>query len=59
MPEASVPNAFARPKSSNFLPVRVDLDVRGLEIAMNDALRVRGLKCGRDLCRDRQRLVEP
>ena len=37
--DASVPNAFARPKSSTFTaPVGRDLDVRGLQIAMDDAL---------------------
>ena len=35
-----------------------DLDVRRLEIAMDDALLVRGFKSFRDLFRDRQRFVD-
>ena len=38
-------------------PVKAQLDVRGLEIAMDDALLVRGFKPFRDLLRDRQRFV--
>jgi hypothetical protein len=38
--------------------VRTQLDVRGLEVAMNDALLVRGLKSFRDLFCDRQRFVD-
>ena len=38
--------------------VRPDLDVRGLQIAMDDAVLVRGLKRLGDLCGDGQRLVE-
>ena len=38
--------------------VRRDLDVGRLEIAMDDALLVRGVERVRDLPRDRQRLVE-
>ena len=51
--------AFARPKSSTFtVPSPAHLDVRGLEIAMDDALLVRGFERLGDLFRDRQRLVE-
>ena len=39
-------------------PVRAQLDVRGLEIAMDDALLVRGFKRFGDLFRDRQRFVD-
>ena len=39
-------------------PVRAQFDVRGLEIAMDDALLVRGFKSFRDLFRDRQCFVE-
>ena len=51
--------AFASPKSSTFtVPSRRDLDVRGLQIAVNDALLVRGFERLGDLPRDRQRFVE-
>ena len=39
-------------------PVRAQLDVRRLEIAMDDALLVRGFKRVRDLFRDQQRFVD-
>ena len=56
-PEASI--AFASPKSSTLtVPSRADLDVRGFEIAMNDALLVRGFERLGDLLRDGQRLIE-
>ena len=38
--------------------VRRDLDIRGLQIAMNDSLFVRGFERFGDLLRDRQRLVD-
>ncbi len=38
--------------------IRTKFDVRGFEIAMNDAVIVRGLKRFRDLPRDRQRFVD-
>ena len=38
--------------------VPTDLDVRGLQIAMDDALLVRGFQGRRDLLRDRQRVGE-
>jgi hypothetical protein len=42
--------ALARPKSSTFtVPVGADLDVGRLEIAMDDALRVRGVERRGDL----------
>ena len=51
--------ALARPKSSTFtVPSAPDLDVRRLQIAMDDALLVRGFERLGDLLRDRQRLVE-
>ena len=51
--------ALARPKSSTFtVPSGAHLDVRGLEVAVDDALLVRGLERLGDLARDRQRLVE-
>ena len=51
--------AFARPKSSTFtVPSGRDLDVRGLQIAVDDALLVRRFQRLRDLLRDRQRFVE-
>ena len=51
--------AFASPKSSTFtVPSGADLDVRRLQIAMDDALLVRGFERFGDLLRDRQRLVE-
>ena len=50
-------SAFARPKSSTFtVTVGAQLDVRGLQIAVNDALLVRGFERFGDLPRDRQRL---
>ena len=50
--------SFARPKSSTFtVPSGVHLDVRGLQIAMNDPLLMRGFERLGDLLRDRQRLV--
>ena len=52
------PSAFARPKSSTLTrAVRRDLDVRRLEIAMDDAVLVRRFESLGDLPRDRQRLV--
>ena len=51
--------ALARPKSRTLtLPSGRDLDVRGLEVAVDDALLVRGLERLRDLLRDGERLVE-
>ena len=51
--------AFASPKSSTFtVPSAPHLDVRGLQIAMDDPLLVRGFERLGDLLRDRQRLVE-
>ena len=51
--------AFARPKSSTFtVPSGAHLDVRGLQIAVNDALLVRGFERLGDLLRDGQRFVE-
>ena len=51
--------AFASPKSSTFtVPSGRDLDVRGLQVAVDDALLVRGFERLGDLPRDRQRLVE-
>ena len=38
--------------------VRRDLDVRGLQIAMDDALLMRGFERLADLARDRQRFLE-
>ena len=59
---ASVPAgsiALARPKSSTFtVPSGRDLDVGGLQIAVDDALLVRRFERLGDLLRDRQRLVE-
>ena len=40
------------------MPSARDLDVRGLEIAVDDALLVRGFECLGDLPGDGQRLVE-
>ncbi len=52
-------SALARPKSSTFtVPSGAHLDVGGLEVAMDDALLVRGLERFGDLPRHRQRLVE-
>ena len=52
-------NAFANPKSSTFtVPSGADLDVGGFQIAMDDALIVRGFEGLRDLLRDRQRVGE-
>ena len=51
--------ALARPKSSTLtVPSGADLDVGGLQVAMDDALLVRGFERLGDLPRDRQRLVE-
>ena len=51
--------AFARPKSSTFtVPFAPDLDVCRLQIAMDDALLVRGFERIGDLLRDRQGFVE-
>ena len=51
--------AFARPKSSTFtVAVSPHLDVRGLQIAMDDPLLVRRFERLGDLLRDRQRFVE-
>ena len=48
-------SVFARPKSSTFtVPSARDLDVRGLEIAVDDALLVRRLERLGDLPRDRR-----
>ena len=52
-------SALARPKSSTFtVPSDSQLDVRGLQIAMDDPLLVRGFERVGDLLRDRQRLIE-
>ena len=51
--------ALARPKSRTFtVPSGADLDVRRLQIAVDDVLLVRGVERVGDLLRDRQRLVE-
>ena len=51
--------ALASPKSSTFtVPSGAHLDVRRLEIAMDDPLLVRGLERLGDLPRNRERLVE-
>ena len=51
--------SFARPKSSTFtMPSGAHLDVRGLQIAMDDPLLVRRFERLGDLLRDRQRLVD-
>ena len=51
--------AFASPKSSTFtVPSGAHLDVRGLEIAMDDPLLVRRFERLGDLLRDGQRFVE-
>ena len=51
--------AFASPKSSTFtVPSESDFDVRGLEVAMDDALLVRRFEGVRDLLGDGQRFVE-
>ena len=53
------PIAFASPKSSTFtVPSGAHLDVRRLQIAMDDALLVRRFERVGDLPRDGQRLVE-
>ena len=50
--------AFASPKSSTFtVPSARHLDVRGLEIAMDDPLLVRRLERFGDLFRDQERLI--
>ena len=52
-------SAFASPKSSTFtVPSVANLDVRRLQVAMDDALLVRRFERLGDLLRDRQRLVE-
>ena len=52
-------SAFARPKSSTFtVPSASHLDVRGLQIAVDDPLLVRRFERVGDLLRDGQRLVE-
>ena len=51
--------AFASPKSSTFtVPSLGDLDVRGLQIPMDDPLFVRGFQGVRDLLRDRQGFID-
>ena len=51
--------AFASPKSSTFtVPSGAHLDVGGLEIAVDDALLVRGFERFGDLLGDRQRFVK-
>ena len=51
--------AFANPKSKHLhRPVRSDLDVRRLQIAVDDPLLVRRFERLRDLARDGQRLIE-
>ena len=46
-------SAFARPKSSTFtVPSGAHLDVRGLQIAMDDPLLMRRFEGLRDLLRD-------
>ena len=58
-PGTALPCAFARPKSSTFtVAVGAQLDVRGLQIAMDDPLLVGGLKGLGDLPRDRQGVLE-
>src|SRR5687768_13647744 len=54
-PPASV--SFARPKSSTFT-VPSGLDVRGLQIAMDDAVFVRRFERLDNLARDRQRFID-
>ena len=58
--EPLVPSKIlARPKSRSLtLPSRRHLDVGGLEIAVDDALLVRGLERLGDLPRDRERFIE-
>ena len=52
-------NAFASPKSRTFTaPSGTQLDVRGFQIAMDDALLVRRLERFRNLLRNRQRLLD-
>jgi len=52
-------SALARPKSSTFtVPSGSQLDIRGLEIAVDDPLLVGRFERLRDLPRDRQRLVD-
>ena len=51
-------SALARPKSSTFtVPSGAHLHVGGFQVAVDDALLVRGLERFRDLLRDRQGLV--
>ena len=58
-PASSASIAFARPKSSTLtVPSGAHLDVRRLQIAMDDALLVRRFERLGDLPRDRQRFVE-
>jgi hypothetical protein len=38
--------------------IRANFDVRGFEVAMNDALLVRGFECLGDLHGNRQRFIE-
>ncbi len=53
------PSAFARPKSSTLTSaVRSELDVGRFQVAMDDALLVRGLECVGHLLRDGDRLVK-
>ena len=52
-------SALARPKSSTLtVPSGAQLDVGGLQIAVDDAVLVRGFERVGDLPRDRQRFVE-
>ena len=53
-------SAFARPKSSTFTDAvrRRDLDVRGLQIAVDDPLLVSRFERLGDLLRNRERVVE-
>ena len=53
-------SALARPKSSTLtVPSRADFDVGRLQIAMDDALVVRGFERVGDLAGDRQRVRRP
>ena len=58
-PDHSPSNAFARPKSRSLtLPSSDTTDVRGLEVAMDDALLVGRLQRLGDLARQRKSLFE-
>ncbi len=52
-------SAFARPKSSTFTtPIRAQFDVGGLQVAVDDALLVRGFEGFGDLFGDGERLID-